>query len=137
MREDDDALTGPGLALAHLQHFRFDPHGVAVEQRLGKAHLVPAEVGDGGAQHGVADRDAHHQGQREAAIDQALAELGLAAAVLLIEMQVGGVVRHGAEPDVVGFADRAADRVLEELTDMELIVIQTGHAFSLGLCHSL
>src|ERR1700722_10428455 len=44
-------------------------------------------------------------------------------------MQVGGVVRHGAEPDVVGLGDRAADRVLEHLTDMELVVVQTGHAF--------
>ena len=29
VREDDDALAGPGLALAHLQHFRWPTYSTA------------------------------------------------------------------------------------------------------------
>ena len=33
-----------------FQHFAFDPQRVAVEDRLGKPHFVPTEIGDGCAQ---------------------------------------------------------------------------------------
>ncbi|MCY1555656.1 hypothetical protein D9M68_923350 [compost metagenome] len=98
-----------------------------MEQRLGKTHLVPAEVGDGGAQGGVAHRDTDHQPQGEGAVDQALTVLGVLTAILLVQVQLRRVMGDCAEPDVVAFGDGAADGVLEHLPHLQFVEIKTGH----------
>jgi hypothetical protein len=37
--------------------------------------------------------------------------------VLLIQVQIRRIVRETREPDVIGFGDRAADGMLEDLAD--------------------
>ena len=73
------------------------------------------------------DGDPDHERQRETAVDDTLAELRLGPAVLLVEMQIGGIVGQRREPDIVGFRDGTADGVLEDLADLKLVEIGTGH----------
>ena len=81
----------------------------------------PAEVGDGLLAH-VGDAHADHQRHRERRGDDAAAELGLAA-VLLVEMQRVGVHGQEGEPDVVGLRDGAPGPVLVDIADREVLVI--------------
>ena len=119
MHEGDDALIGPRLRIAQLDHLRLDAQRIAMEYRTREAHLVPAEIGDRGAERGIADGNADHQSQREHRIDQPLAVFG-GAHVLLVEVQLRGIVRHRRENDVVGLGHGAPDGVLKHLPDMKL-----------------
>ena len=99
---------------------------VAVEHRLGEAHVGHAEIGDGGAERRVVHRDADHQAEREQAVDDALAELGLGGE-LLVEVQ--GLHVHGqrAEQHVVHFSDRARPGMVEHPADGEFLEIKPRH----------
>src|SRR5258708_2787536 len=59
--ELDDAGIGARLALAHRQHRGPDLERVAMEHRLGEAHVGHAEIGHRRAERGVVHRDADHQ----------------------------------------------------------------------------
>src|SRR4030095_7805258 len=131
MGEHDDAGVGTRFAFAHFDDFALDMNRIAVKHRLGKAHLVPAQIGDRGAQGGVADGEAHDQAQRERAVDDALLELGVLAAVLLVQMQRRGIHRQRAEEYVVGLGDRPANGVRETVPYGQLLEIDAWHAVSL------
>jgi hypothetical protein len=49
------------------------------------------------------------------------------AAVFLIEVQQGRIVRQRTEEHVVRLGHRAAQRVLEHLADRQLVEIKTRH----------
>ena len=125
--EHDDAIVGTRAAVAQLRDLRLDVHRITVEQGLGETHDVPAKVGDRRAERRVADRDSDHETEREGAVDDALAELGLRPAVLLIEVQGGGIVREGREKNIVGLRNGAADGVPEKHAEGEFFEIQSGH----------
>ena len=72
------------------------------------------------------NRDTHHQRQREAAVDDALPEVG-ALHVLLVEMKERRVVRHAGEQDVVGFRQRAADRMVEHSPHLQFVKPNASH----------
>lgn len=127
--ENDDAIVGPGLAVSEFEHFRLDVYRVSVKQRLGKPHLVPAEIGDCRADRSVADRDAHHERKRKTAIDDRLSEFAVFH-VFGVKMQWRRVVSQRTEPDVVRLRNGAPDAVPESLTDREFLEIQSWHAFS-------
>ena len=120
-------LSGPRLARAHVDHFALDVNRVAVEHGPREAHLVPAEIADRRAERGVADRDADDEAERERAVDDARAELGVLLAILLVEMQRRGVHRERAEERVVGFGDGASQRVAEHVADLEFLEIESRH----------
>ena len=76
------------------------------------------------------DGNADHQAERQGAVHDPLPELGLRAAVLLVEMQRRGVVGQRGEEHVVGFGQGAPDGVPEHLPDLKLLEVESGHAFS-------
>ncbi len=131
VEEHHDALCGARFALALFQHLGFDMQRIAMENGLGEAHLIHAEIGDRGAERGFADRNADHQAQRVERIDDAGAEFG-GLGIFLVQMELGGVVGHGGEEDVVGLRHRAADRMGEGLADGKLVEIESGHVFTLN-----
>lgn len=103
-RDDADVVTRRGFAL--LEHLRARVHGVAFEDRVGQSDLVPAEVGQD-VLGDVGDALARDQGEREGAVYQWLAELGLAR-VVVIEVDRRGVLGQQSEPDVVRGRDGPA-----------------------------
>ena len=123
----DDALVGPRSAFAKLDDLGFDPERVSVKNRLREAHFIPAEIRDGGPKSRIAHRDADHQAQREDAVYEPLPELGFRAAIFLVEVQAGRVVRQCAEQQIVRLGDCAMYRVVEHLPHYQLIEIQPRH----------
>ena len=101
--------SGRERRLALGEHLRRHMEGIAVEHGLGKPHVGHAEVADGGAERGVVDRDADHQAQREQAVDQRLAPLGLGREVM-VDVQRLRVVGEAGEQRVVHLRDGAPDR---------------------------
>ena len=68
-------VTIPALGLDLLSRSSMtsvSTDGIAVEERLREAHLVPAQIGDRGSQRGVADRDPDHEPEREGTVDDSL-----------------------------------------------------------------
>ena len=119
--ESHDALVRAGFAIAEADDGGFDADCIAVKQGVWEADVIPAKVRDGGAQRGFCHRDADHQRQGETGIYQPLAVFGFGAAVFLVQMKLGGIVGHGGEEHVVGFGDRAADRVVEFHPDFQFV----------------
>jgi hypothetical protein len=132
MRENDDAVARARAAFPDLEDFALDANGVAVEHRPGESHLVPSQIADRRAERGVAHRDAHHEPQREGAVDDPGSELGVAPAILLVEMQRRRVHRQRTEEHVVGFGNGAAYRMTDYLADGEFLEIESGHDGNLG-----
>ena len=99
---------------------------IAMEDGLGKLHLGHAEVADGGAERGVADRHADHQPEREQAVDQRLAPLGLGGE-MVVDVQRLGIERQAGEQHVVHLGHCAPDRMLQDATDYEILQIQPTH----------
>src|SRR6266404_2339681 len=129
--EFDDAGVGPRLALAHAQDLGLYAKRIAVEDRLGKAHVGHAEIGDRGAERGVVHGDADHQAEREQAVDDALAELGLAGE-FLVEMQRLHVHGERAEQHIVHFGHGARPGMLERLACsnfLDTLIIQDKYQF--------
>src|SRR5260370_25466464 len=60
--EFDDAGIGPRPAFARAQHRRSYLERVAMDHRLGEAHVGHAEIGAGGAGRGGVHRDPDRQG---------------------------------------------------------------------------
>src|SRR5690606_33578725 len=92
---------------------------VALENRIGQANLVPAQVckhvlGD------VGDALAGDQRDGESRIDQRLAELRLCR-VVGVEMDGRGVLGEQGEPDVVRLGHRAAQRLAIDFADPEIL----------------
>ena len=79
-----------------------------------KFHVRHAEIGDGGADRHVVDRDADHQAEREQRVHQRLAPFGLGLAEMPVDVQRLRVERHVGEQHVVHLRDRAAVAVLGE-----------------------
>ena len=93
-----------------------------MKERCRKPHLVPSQVGDCCADSRISDRDADHEGQRQAAIDDGLAELRVFH-VLGIEMERRRIVGQCTEPDIIGFGDRPGYTVPESLPNGEFFEI--------------
>src|SRR5665213_2669425 len=91
VQENHDARVGARAALSQIDDLRFDPDGVAVKERLWKAHFVPSEIGDGRSQRRVTDRYANNEPRRKCAVDYSFAEFGVLAAVILVQMQIGRI----------------------------------------------
>ena len=79
---------------------------VAGEDRGREAHVVHAEIGDGGAERRVVHAHADHEPEGEERVHDRPPELG-AFHVFRVEMQAGHVHRHAAEQHVIGLGDRA------------------------------
>ncbi len=99
-------------------------HRVALEQRIGEAHVGHAEIGDGGADGHVGDLDADHQAEREQRVHQRLAPLGLGLAEVAVDVQRLRIERHVGEQHVVHLRHRARVAVLVELADLEVLEIE-------------
>jgi len=98
-----------------------------VKQWFGKPYFVPAKICDGRTNGGITDGDTDHEPEREAAVDNALAELGVFH-IFGIEMQRRRIMRQRAEPDIVCFGDGPGNAVLKSLADREFFEIQSWHA---------
>src|SRR5690348_5542536 len=77
VRPGDDSGIGARFAFAHGDALGFAAQRVAGEHWIGEFQRIVAEVRDQRPERGVADADADHQAEREAAVDERLAELGL------------------------------------------------------------
>ena len=128
-----DADVRARFRLARLEHLALRADRVAFEQRMRQAHFVPAEIGDG-VHRQVGHRLAGDQREREARVHERLFELGLAR-VLRVEVNRVGVHRQAREPDVVGLSDRAPERMLVDVADLEVLEHAPGP--TLLDCHSL
>src|SRR5271168_968701 len=126
MLEYDDALGRAGLALAQSEDPGFRPDRVAREHRLGKGHLLEAEIADRRSQRRILHGEADDEPQREDGIDQRTAELG-GLGVFMIDVDRRRIVGQGGEQDVVHVRHRTADFVNEGLPDLELLKIFAGH----------
>src|SRR5262245_30090866 len=120
----DEAFARPALGETLGEHLAVGIDRVADEHRRLQLHLAPAHVGDG-LLADVGDAHAGDDGEREAAVDQRLLELG-AGGIGGIEMQGMLVHCEQREPDVVGLRDGAAGAVLVDVTDDELVVGAAG-----------
>src|SRR5688572_5542123 len=89
-----------------------------------QANFIPAKVCEYilGKIH---DRLARHNGEREAGIDERLSEAGLRG-IVVIEVQRLRVHGQQREPRVVGSQDRATQRMLEFIADLEILVKAAG-----------
>jgi hypothetical protein len=126
VREHDDAIVRARLADPCLEYLRLDPERVAQEHGQRKTHLVPPEVGHRRAMRRVVDRNADHEAERQATVDEDPAELGVLHR-FRVEMQCGRIVRQGGNEDIVRLGDGAPDRVLEHLSHHEFFEIQARH----------
>ena len=125
--EFDEAGGGARDAFALGEYGGDDMHRIAMEERRGKLHIRHAEIGDGGAEGRVIDRDADHQPECEEAVDEGFAEFGLRLGEVPIDMQWLRVVGHGREQHIVHLRDRAANGMVEDLPDIERLVIEPCH----------
>jgi hypothetical protein len=114
------------LARPQFEHGRLGADRVAGEHRLGKAHVLPAEIADGGAERRIADRKPDHEAQGEDAVDQWLSEFGRLG-VLVVDVKRGRIVGERREQDVVHVGDGAPHLVDETLADEEFLEIEPGH----------
>ena len=117
--DGNDAYVPARSRRASLQHLGARVNSVALEDRVGQPHLVPAQVrhhvlGDVG--HALA----RHQCQGEATVHQGFSELGLRG-VVVVEVDRRRVLRQQREPDVVGRRDRPAERVLVDVSHREIL----------------
>ena len=94
-----------------------------MKQRVRESNLVPAQIGDRRTVGGIVDRYAHHQTEREGAVDDAMTEFGVLLAVLLIQVQIGGIVGETREPDIVRLGYGAAYRMFKHLAYGQFIEI--------------
>ena len=99
---------------------------ISAEQRLGEPYFVPAQVRNGRSMRRVTDRDADHETQCQAAIDQWLAELR-ALHIFGVQVQCRRVVRHGRQEHIIGLRYCPAYRMIEYLTNGEFFKVQSGH----------
>src|SRR5207244_4408238 len=118
--EGDDAplWTRSWLPLVHDLGLRIE--GIAVEDGLRELDLVEAQVPDRCAQRRLTNRKADSDPERQQAVDERLAELGLRRGVE-IEVERLRVHREAGEEDVVGLGDRPSRLMAERLPDLELL----------------
>src|SRR5437868_6528638 len=129
MLELDDPGVLARLAAPFRLHDCSRPQRVAVEDRLRKPNVAHPQIGDRRTERRFADADADDQTEREQAVDQALAELGLFSE-FFVEVQGLRVHRQCAEEHIVHFGNGPADRVFEDLTLFKLLEVQSGHRSS-------
>src|SRR5262245_27690261 len=99
-----------------------------MEDGLRELHLLEPEVADRRAERRLSHREADRNAEREEAVDQRLAELGLRRRVE-VDVQRLWVHRQAREPYVVGLGDSAPRLVPERLSDRELLEVLSGHEF--------
>src|SRR5262249_34495384 len=99
---------------------------VAVEDRLRELDLLEPEIAHGRAERGLADREPHGDAEREEAVDQRLAELGLGRGVEIDVERLRGH-REAGEPHVGGLGPRASGLVSKRLSDLELVEVLSCH----------
>src|SRR5262245_1731585 len=104
-----------------------------MENRFGEANFIPPEVRDGSPESRVTNRDTDHQSESEGTVDDALSELSVFLAVVLIEVQIGRIVCQRAEPYVVRLSNGSADDVLKDLSNAQLVKVKAGHNTPLSL----
>jgi hypothetical protein len=101
-------------------------NSIAMEQGPGKANLIPAQVRHCRTDGSITDRNSDHETQGKATIHDRLAEFG-SFHVLSIDVQWRRIMRHRAEPDIVGLRYRSPDRMIERLADRKFLEKKTWH----------
>ena len=79
------------------------------------------------------NRDTDQQPERKNAIDNALTEFGLRAAIFLVQVQRSGVVSQRREKHVIHFCDGSSDGMFELLPDGKFLKIKSRHGRLLAL----
>src|SRR6185312_5448805 len=130
--EYDNARVGPRFRGAHLHDFGFGAQRVADEDGLGHPHLVVAQIGDQRAQSGVVDRNPHHQGEREEAVDDDLAEFR-GRGILRVEMERLGIVGQGIDQEIVGLGHGAPDVVKDPVAHFPLFEEASRHQLAFSM----
>jgi hypothetical protein len=76
------------------------------------------------------NRYADCQTEREERVHQGLTPFRLRLAEMTVDVEGLGVQGQRGEEDIVRFRNRAADRVPEDPTELELLEIETRHRYS-------
>src|SRR5256885_12959917 len=118
--EGDDAPRGARARLALVHDLGLRVEGIAVEDGLRELDLVEAQIPNRRAQRRLTDRKADGDPERQQAVDEGLAELGLRRGVE-VEVERLRVHREAGEEDVVGLGDRPSRLMAERLPDLELL----------------
>src|SRR5262249_11279391 len=123
----DDALVGTRFRLTGLEDLALRVDRVALEDRTGQRHLFPAEI-----RHAVDgeinDRLAGDQRQREARVHERLLEFSVAR-LLRVEVDRIRAHRQTRKPHAVGLRDGAAERMLVDIADDEVLEDVAGPAW--------
>ena len=133
MNEYDDPILRSALADPQFVDFALRAQSVAMKNRFRETYLVPTKVADSRAQCRVMDRDPDHQSERKYAVDDALTELGLTAAVFLVQMQRRRVVGQRRKKHIIRLRDRSPDGMYKPLSDSEFFEIESCHCDALAL----
>ena len=121
----DNAGIGTGFAFPFADDRGAGADGIAMKDRLGEINVGHAEVGDGGAQGGIAHRHANQQPQGKDAVYQPFPEFGVFGE-LRIQMEGLGVHGKGRKKGVVHFSDGSARLMLELLPLEKILEKKTG-----------
>ena len=122
-----DADVRSGFRFTLLEDLAPRIDGVAFEDRIREAYLVPPEVGHDILRE-VRDGLTGHERQGERRVDQRSTKLGLAG-IDMVKMDRVGIHRQQGEPDVVGGEDGPAQRVVIDVADLEILVDAPRPAF--------
>src|SRR5262245_5573346 len=125
VQELDDSGARPRIRFALADNLGGDVHGIAFEQRMREFHIGHAEIGDGGAHRHVGDLDADHQPECEQRVHQRLAPFGLLFAEVAIDVEGLRIEGHVGEQHVVHLRHGAAQRMLVDVPDHEVVEIDT------------
>jgi hypothetical protein len=113
-QDSDNPLRRAALRLALMEDGALGIERVAGEDRMGRFHLVLAEIGDDlGAD--CTHAHAREQRQREGRVDKRLLPLRLGS-IGRVEMDRLDVQRQQREPGIVGIEDGAAGAMLDPTT---------------------
>ena len=113
-----NTLAGPRGGQPLLRHHGLRVQGVAVEQRVREGNVSHAQLRHDGALGQLRHRLAHHGGQGEHGVHEALAK-GLLSTPGRIQVQGLGVHGHGGEQDVVRFGHGAPGPVPVHGADLD------------------
>jgi hypothetical protein len=126
MLEGDDPGLGTGIAVLQSDHLGLGAKRVANENGLGHAYLVVAEIGDEGAERGVADRKAYHQRECEGAVDDDTAEFG-PRRIFGVQVERLRVMGQRRNQKIVGLGHGAVRLVPDPIADRPFVEITAGH----------
>src|SRR5882672_12839673 len=129
MLEYHDAVGGPRLAFALLEHPSLHVNRVTGKHRLGESDFIPAKIADRRPERRVPHRNADHQAEGKGAVHQGPTEFG-ASGIFGVNMYRRRIVCHRTEQDIVSLCDGPADVMPKGLAQLELFVIKARHQLS-------